>query len=718
MLRSLSICVVFLIHGAISYECEKAAETCETSLLVSHRLTMMHKRDAVYSAEGRLYKYDVNNINESDPILINDVITADGWEDSRLVVVANGTLPGPPIIVYEGQTITVQVTNHLKSEEVTIHWHGITQNGTPYMDGVPFLTQCPISPGQTFVYKFVASHKGTYWYHSHVGAQRAKGLFGALIVREKKSLEMKEHIMTIQEWNHDLDADLEDAKMVFGFYENRKKFQSSQSLDGQFFSNIKAQSGLINGRGRYYSDENSHNEAPLEVFAVEQGQQYRFRVIAAGQLFPWSISIDNHPLTMIATDGFDIEPQIADAFIINTGERYDFVITANQTVDNYYIRAKTLEINRNTTAEAILQYYGADQNVQPTSVPRQCTADDRCVVVNCFFPYYPDEYFTDCLPIDNLKVKSDTDPAPPVHQGKFKEYFLNFAFPGVVSFPSTINGRRFVFPTKNVLADPDDANFPCEEADCGEQRHCFCTHSLSINHGDTVQMIFLNMGQGTGWAHPVHMHGHTFYVLKIGYAKHDNRTGLKLEGNSDIDCRGGTDRANSWCNNATWSNQAWANGNVPGMELLKPVRKDTIIVPSGGYVITRIKADNPGVWFLHCHIELHANDGMAMLLNESFPHHPSPPTGFPHCHSYPDNETPPSTTTTPSSMPSKVPINQETGTTVSDFYTKQNFWIVVGTLCGVIFLQLCIVVYSCSDSSRKRKSEYDMNGKSNPNFSY
>ncbi|VDI52461.1 Hypothetical predicted protein [Mytilus galloprovincialis] len=187
-------------------------------------------------------------------------------------------------------------------------------------------------------------------------------------------------------------------------------------------------------------------------------------------------------------------------------------------------------------------------------------------------------------------------------------------------------------------------------------------------------------------------------------------------GTSNIDCRGGTDRANSWCNNATWSNPTLVNGNVPGIELLKPVRKDTIIVPSVGYVITRIKADNPGVWFLHCHIELHENDGMAMLFNESFPHHLSPPTGFPNCHSYTGNVPPSSATTTPSSMTSKFPFNEEPRITVDDLYTKKNFWIVVRSLCGVIFLQLCIVVYNCSDSSRKRKQKYNMNGKSNPNF--
>ena len=113
-----------------------------------------------------------------------------------------------------------------------------------------------------------------------------------------------------------------------------------------------------------------------------------------------------------------------------------------------------------------------------------------------------------------------------------------------------------------------------------------------------------------------------------------------IEGNTDIDCKGGTTQDKSFCNNATWSNSTWLNGNVPDLELQKPIRKDTIIVPSGGYVVIRIVADNPGVWFLHCHIELHANDGMAMYINEAFPHHPSPPSGYPQCNNFPDGSFP------------------------------------------------------------------------------
>jgi len=76
----------------------------------------------------------------------------DGIE--RAVVVANNSIPGPPIIVYQGQWVIIHVTNHLLSESVTVHWHGIHQRGTPYSDGVAFISQCPVMPGQLFSYKF------------------------------------------------------------------------------------------------------------------------------------------------------------------------------------------------------------------------------------------------------------------------------------------------------------------------------------------------------------------------------------------------------------------------------------------------------------------------------------------------------------------------------------------------------------------------------------
>ena len=82
----------------------------------------------------------------------DDVIMADGFH--RIVTVVNNQLPGPPIIVHEGQHVTVHVTNGLETMTKTLHWHGIHMIGSPWMDGASMITQCPISPGQTFVYKF------------------------------------------------------------------------------------------------------------------------------------------------------------------------------------------------------------------------------------------------------------------------------------------------------------------------------------------------------------------------------------------------------------------------------------------------------------------------------------------------------------------------------------------------------------------------------------
>jgi hypothetical protein len=63
------------------------------------------------------------------------------------------------------------------------HWHGIMQHTTPWADGPAFVTQCPIVPGNSFLYEFdVPDQAGTFWYHSHVSVQYCDGLRGAFIV--------------------------------------------------------------------------------------------------------------------------------------------------------------------------------------------------------------------------------------------------------------------------------------------------------------------------------------------------------------------------------------------------------------------------------------------------------------------------------------------------------------------------------------------------------
>ena len=73
---------------------------------------------------------------------------------------------------------------------------------------------------------------------------------------------------------------------------------------------------------------------------------YRFRVIGHGTIYPLRISIDNHNISVVASDGYDVTPVPCESFIINPGERFDFVVKADQLVGNYWVRALSMEVRK------------------------------------------------------------------------------------------------------------------------------------------------------------------------------------------------------------------------------------------------------------------------------------------------------------------------------------------------------------------------------------
>ncbi|HUG06973.1 MAG TPA: multicopper oxidase domain-containing protein, partial [Candidatus Limnocylindria bacterium] len=112
------------------------------------------------------------------------------WEVTPGVVVDalsyNGQVPGPIIRVVEDERVRVRVTN--KTDQTTgVHWHG--QRIVNKMDGVPFITQPVIKPGETFIYDFVARPFGSHMYHSHHNAteQVGRGMLGPLLVMPKSA---------------------------------------------------------------------------------------------------------------------------------------------------------------------------------------------------------------------------------------------------------------------------------------------------------------------------------------------------------------------------------------------------------------------------------------------------------------------------------------------------------------------------------------------------
>ncbi|XP_067684150.1 uncharacterized protein [Haliotis asinina] len=608
----------------VTSTCNMADNVCEFHLSLSRELTMVHRDSMVKLRSWKVYRSDATVYNNNTEIPLDEVITGDGVTEPRPVLVFNNQMPGPPIEVYQGQTVLVHVTNNMDSDTTSVHWHGVRQKGSPWMDGVPFLTQCPILPGHTFTYQFVADRTGTYWYHSLMAGQTMDGALGPLIVRPRKVSEGREFILTIQDWNHSWDSQDSKLRMRQGWVRNGSPIPSTTSPTGSKYTITRVDTGLVNGRGRY---QGGSSNIPLTKFQVEQGLDYRFRTIHAGSLLPFRMSIDNHMLTIVALDGVDVRPVTVESFIIYPGERVDFLIYTDNTVSNYWVRGVALEDKNPRELNSVLQYKGAS-DAEPRSSRKGCTTSDICLILNCPFQSFPSMQNTRCLSVDALKSFKQYQAS--VGKANVKEIFLNFGFPGYDKKPGSVNGYAFDnYPLSPPLTEK--SVITCNSSVCGDDAVCHCPLVLDVQQGEELQFVLINMGQGRGWDNPVHIHGHHFHVLKTGFAVYNKTTGLFRGDNLDVDCLGNPDREVNYCNRATWGNPAWLDGNIPGANLQYPPEKDTVVVPNGGYVVVRLRADNPGLWLMHYGNTPHFSDGMALLLRESFASIPPTPSDFPSC---------------------------------------------------------------------------------------
>jgi FtsP/CotA-like multicopper oxidase with cupredoxin domain len=197
-------------------------------------------------------------------------------------------------------------------------------------------------------------------------------LFGPLIIEENgdpyKNDYDYDRIIMINDWFH-IPAEQILANLKRGVYMGMasdtrdmkmKMDMSSESMPD--VGDVPFESALINGKGRF----DSSSEAPLETYEVKAKDRVRFRIINASSTYAFRFAIDEHKLSVIATDGALTRPLDVDNLIIDVGERYDVIVNADRPAANYWIRAKTLEENKEDHALAVLRYNGA-----PQGLPRQ-----------------------------------------------------------------------------------------------------------------------------------------------------------------------------------------------------------------------------------------------------------------------------------------------------------------------------------------------------------
>ena len=587
------------------------------------------------------------------------------------VIAVNKQFPGPTLIVREGQIVAVDVHNNLSTEGISIHWHGQHQIKTNFMDGVSQLTQCPILPGTSFRYIFKASPSGTFWYHSHIGSQRGQGLFGAFIVKENEinyPIAFKDdpasHTMTIMDWyERDKEVFFRTLRFAVAQYPSlppyvfpsdvnaADRYRSTRFPDFTQAGLDPFVAGLINGKGRHYSVP--YNRSSVTIYEVEQGETYRFRMIHTGTHYAFRLSIDNHKLKVMATDGYLIQPVEVDYIAIQSGERYDFLLEANKTSANYWIKAETFEINigdstappydfHDHKAEAILHYAGSDRPTASEyenipSSPRECTQENPCTILNCPIGQFHPAYNVECISIDSLRLVEATPESEMPDQIPDVTYFTNIAgYAGRNKPFSSINDKFFVlpqFPLTTHYEKNSENSFCAVNSQCDIDEGCDCTTVLDIGSNVTVRLVISAVGEERNDNHPMHIHGHSVHILGIGRGEYSPEDGRLVSSTRDLTCTEDGDDTETLDSNRC-PNPRFRSSNTTFPLDQYTVRKDTFIVPAGGYVVVQFRSDNPGYWLFHCHLHLHQREGMSLVIREDVENFKRPPEEMETCNSF------------------------------------------------------------------------------------
>ncbi|KAJ6617294.1 Cu-oxidase-domain-containing protein [Mycena sp. CBHHK59/15] len=419
--------------------------------------------------------------------IVNAPLAPDGF--TRIGVLANGTFPGPVITATKGQKLIVSVNNKLTDGSMrlstSIDFDGVLID-TPnvFNEGSPFVTFVKLL---TAYIVLISSLKNMplwskYFLHlCQLSVQYADGLRGAVIVYDPEDplahlydVDDESTIWTVADWWH------------------------NTSTSGLISYNLTqiipvSDSGLFNGAGRY----NGGPLTPYAVSTVTKGTRYRFRLINMSARTAFIVSIDNHTMTVIETDGVPTSPLEVNILNMYAGQRYSIVVTANQPVGNYWINtildggnpAHNLNLNA-TLGRGILRYKGAPAQEPTTPMTLGPAIQNMLEEVNLhpLFPIPAPE------PDFNLTFVTDM----PVNQTVWTINGIAYQSPVIPTLVKILDGANstadfnasentFVFPANKVI----QVEFPPNPAD---ELHPFHLHGnnfwlIKNNNSDVINTV-------------------------------------------------------------------------------------------------------------------------------------------------------------------------------------------------------------------------------------
>ncbi|CAG8617786.1 8186_t:CDS:10, partial [Paraglomus occultum] len=430
-------------------------------------------------------------------------LAPDGF--TRQLTTVNGQYPGPAMEVNKGDRILMKIKNKL-GNPTAMHAHGMHQRGTPWYDGAPWITQCVIPDDYEFTYNFtVPDEVGTFWYHAHERMQYVDGVFGPLIIHDPddpyKAEYDEEIIVMLNDYHHT------KAKVLL------KHFFTPQSQGNEAPPGSKCV-----------------DNAGLAKFKFVQNKKYRLRIINASAFSAFFFSIDKHEMEIIEADGAYTKRKKIHHLPINVAQRYSVIVTANQPVDNYIMRAKFQKTCMPAAAanlpivKAIVHYEGAPDDSKPKDSPWPNSLTE-CIDLHhkTLQPLKEEE-----IPESTKKLKlviafhNDT-------KGVVKAFLNESSYVPDITIPSLekiFKGKSIKKPRLNAYAFDKD--------------------------GEAIDIYFINTDTGD---HPFHMHGNHFWLLGTG------------DGNKVDEKK---------------------------LNTRNPLKRDTATIPALGWMVIRFVSDNPG----------------------------------------------------------------------------------------------------------------------------
>ena len=495
----------------------------------------------------------------------------------------SNTFTGPEIRVSLGDYVNITVINQLEDELTTLHWHGMTQEGTSYCDGPPGYNQCLIGDNDIedemdhdivdytrLSYLFKPQSSGTFWYHGHYDEQTVDGAYGAFIVED--SVGIKNAYI-----QNGVRYDAETTLLLSDFYNQEAAGMIPWYLSPASGGNEPMPEAII-------VNNLLHNKL---IVNINKKDKLRVRIINAAPFSMFDVSVDGMPLTVIEMDGVPTKPFSLSYVPVNAAQRVSFILdwsrlpTSMKNSPSVIIRVKAYSTmypiydptlpNNGLFATASRRAYNVEWNGRFLFNELKTTNNGNPNYNTVIPPESSAKPPSDSNLLQAKPLFNDPVPAPDLNMNYLIEFYEdNYN----VNRPH-INGFSNPGPSTEELSNPvlyqymSNGGGPLKEkvlpVGAWIEGDGITPFVLPFNR--TVD-VFLNNTDGGG--HPVHLHGHSFWIMKTSQ---------------------------------------YDSGHA--------VRRDIVTVPPQGWAIIRFVSNNPGVWLMHCHIDWHLRAGFAATIIEA-----------------------------------------------------------------------------------------------------